>query len=365
MGGTQFDYAGQKMSSEMRMLSAAEIVSLQRRVMPEFSDRIILRYNILRHVSHAQPIGRRALAQSLGESERHVRREENVLRTAGLLVVGPDGIRLSEDGEDILRDLAEYVGLLVGAQRLADLLQHEFDLERAIVITGNSDEDEAVKKEMARVGACVLRDMISDGDVVAVCGGTTMAELAAQTVPASGKRNVVVVPARGSLGEDVEKQADTVAALMAKKLGGVYRILNLPDDLGHELAASVAEEPRTKEVLDTIRQSRIVVHGVGTAVEMARRRNMSPSEIEEIASLGAVGEAFGFYFDRDGEVVYITSSLGLRVSDLSAVETVMCVGGGSSKGQALAAVLRNGFSHIVVTDEGAAREALGKTVDDA
>jgi hypothetical protein len=39
------------------MLSAEEIVSLHRRVMPEFCERIILRYNILRHVSYAQPIG--------------------------------------------------------------------------------------------------------------------------------------------------------------------------------------------------------------------------------------------------------------------------------------------------------------------
>ncbi len=101
-----------------------------------------------------------------------------------------------------------------------------------------------------------MRDAISDGDVVAVCGGTTMAELAAHTVPAPGKRNVVVVPARGgSLGEDVEKQADTVAALLAKKLGGAYRILNLPDDLGCELAASVAEEPPGSERCSTLSSS--------------------------------------------------------------------------------------------------------------
>ncbi|MDD2200742.1 MAG: sugar-binding domain-containing protein [Firmicutes bacterium] len=357
------EHAGHITSSRTKMLNAAEIASLHRRVMPEFCERIILRYNILRHVSYAQPIGRRALAQSLGESERHVRREENILRAAGLVIVGSDGIRLSKDGEDILWGLAEYVGLLVGTGRLEELLQQEFGLRQAIVIAGDSDEDEAVKREMARVGACVLRDTISDGDVVAVCGGTTMAELAAHTVPAPGKRNVVVVPARGSLGEDVEKQADTVAALLAKKLGGAYRILNLPDYLGRELAASVAEEPRIKEVLHTIKRSRIVVHGVGTAVEMARRRNISPSEIEEIVGLGAVGEAFGFYFDRDGKVVYTTSSLGLRLTDLSAVNTVMCVGGGSSKGHALAAVLYNGFPHIVVTDEGAARAALDAAGD--
>ncbi len=109
-------------------------------------------------------------------------------------------------------------------------------------------------------------------------------------------------------------------------------------------------------MLDTIKQARVVVHGVGTALEMARRRNLSEAEITHIHQLGAVGESFGFYFNSASEVVYTTSSLGLRLADLCSVPTVICVGGGASKARALSAVLRNGFSHIVVTDEGAARE---------
>ena len=57
-------------------------------------------------------------------------------------------------------DLGEYVGLLVGTGRLEGLLQQEFGLKRqAIVIAGDSDEDEAVKREMARVGHafCAMR----------------------------------------------------------------------------------------------------------------------------------------------------------------------------------------------------------------
>ena len=338
------------------MGKTADVIAVQCRIAPELAEKIVLRHLILRHVSYSQPIGRRALAQCMRRSEREVRREEGVLREVGLIVVGPDGIRLSRDGEDILWELGEYVRLLTGTGELETTLVERFGLEQAVVVTGDADRDDAVKREIARAGAALLRDVISDGDVVAVTGGTTMAALAQEAVELRSVRDLVVVPARGGLGEDVEKQADTVAASLAKKLGGSYRLLNLPDDLGLESAASVREEPRIKQVLDTIRQASVVVHGVGTAVEMARRRNLSEAEIAHIQQLGAVGESFGFYFNSAGEVVYTTSSLGLRLADLSSVPTVICVGGGASKSEALSAVLRNGFSHIVVTDEGAARE---------
>lgn len=341
----------------------SHVISLQRRIAPELTGVIVLRYYILRSVGQSQPVGRRALASSLGRTEREIRREERQLRRAGLISVSAHGIRLTPDGEDILRDLSQYVAQLSGAASLEAQLMNRFGLARAIVVPGDSDADASAKKEMARAGARLLAEVLRDGDVVAVTGGTTMAEMAA-AAPASGPRaarNITVVPARGGLGEDVEKQADTVAAALAKQLGGSYRLLNLPDDLRHDLVAGIVAEPRIRQLLHTITQARVVAHGVGTALEMARRRNFSETEIERVLSLGAVGEAFGYYFNQAGEVVYTTSSLGLRLAELAAVENVISVAGGASKAEALAAVLRNGFSHIVVTDEGAARRALQLT----
>jgi central glycolytic genes regulator len=332
-----------------------DVVDVQQRVAPELTSTIVLRYNIMRHVFFTQPVGRRTLAIRIGESERVIRREEDALREAGLVVVSSDGIRLSRDGEDILWDLKDYVRSLLGMGELEDVLRRGFALEHVVVVGGDSDVDQGAKREMARAAARVLREVIADGDVLAVTGGTTMAAIADEAVSAGGKRDVVVVPARGSLGEDVEKQADTVAAAFAKKLGGAYRLLNLPDDLGEESAASVLAEPRIREVLETIRSARVVLHGIGTALDMARRRNMPAEKVREIQSRGAVGEAFGFYFDSGGRVVYATSSLGLRLTDLRRVERVISVGGGGRKAEAMAAVLRNGFAHVLVTDEGAAR----------
>src|SRR5690606_13445434 len=115
-------------------------------------------------------------------------------------------------------------------------------------------------------------------------------------------------------------QANTVAAAIAQRLGGSYRLLHVPDDLGQEAMSTISMEPKIKELIDLIRSARVVLHGIGTAEEMARRRGLAPEYVALLAEKRAVGEAFGYYFDRNGEIVFTTSSVGMRFEDLAGVE---------------------------------------------
>lgn len=49
------------------------IINLQKKIVPELTNLLVQRYQILRQVSHEHPIGRRALAARLGLSERVLR----------------------------------------------------------------------------------------------------------------------------------------------------------------------------------------------------------------------------------------------------------------------------------------------------
>ena len=49
------------------------IINLQKKIVPELTNLLVQRYQILRQVSHEYPIGRRALAARLGLSERVLR----------------------------------------------------------------------------------------------------------------------------------------------------------------------------------------------------------------------------------------------------------------------------------------------------
>jgi len=98
----------------------------------------------------------------------------------------------------------------------------------------------------------------------------------------------------------------------------------------------------------------MVLHGIGSAEEMARRRGMPQDEILKLLARGAVGEAFGYYFSIDGKVVHSTSSVGLQLNELDLIGEVVAVVGGRSKSAAVRAVLTNAVRDTLIIDEGAA-----------
>lgn len=331
------------------------IINLQKKIVPELTNLLVQRYQILRQVSHEHPIGRRALAARLGLSERVLRAQVDFLKGCGLLVFSSAGMTVTEEGMDILRELADYVRKLQGINSLEQLLCSKLNIGRVVIIPGDSDQEEVVKREIGRAAARILSRLLGDGKkhIVAVSGGTTMAALAANI---SGSHpQTVVVPARGGLGDNVELQANTIATVLAQRMGASYRQLYVPDSVSEEILNSIlAEDTGVKAVVDIIKQADILVHGVGQAAVMARHRRMAPEFIQKLLDDGAVGEAFGQYCALDGRQVYMTNNAGLMLQDLPKIGTVIGVAGGRSKAEAILSVIRASRQDILVTDEAAA-----------
>ncbi len=61
-----------------------------------------------------------------------------------------------------------------------------------------------------------------------------MATVAEETILDNKSRDIIVIPARGGLGRDVNTQSNSIAAKLAEKLGGAYRLLYVPDGLEEE-----------------------------------------------------------------------------------------------------------------------------------
>ena len=76
------------------------IINLQKKIVPELTNLLVQRYQILRQVSHEHPIGRRALAARLGLSERVLRAQVDFLKGCGLLVFSSSGMTVTEEGMD-------------------------------------------------------------------------------------------------------------------------------------------------------------------------------------------------------------------------------------------------------------------------
>ncbi|MFV9510622.1 sugar-binding transcriptional regulator [Tepidibacillus sp. LV47] len=316
------------------------------------------RYKILYFVSMMQPIGRRSLSQSLGISERILRSEVDFLKQQGLIEVDNLGMKLSQDGVEVLHKVSPYIRKLFGLNDLENELQNKLQLKKVIVVAGDVDTDPFVKKELGRAAAHLMRQYMKEKDIVALTGGSTIAEVAEMMPEHPHLHSVLFVPARGGIGENHEYLANTLVSIMAKKTGGSYRLLHVPDQLSEETYHFLINEEHVQEVLAVIRSARIVVHGIGQAKIMGIRRRMPAEIMQLLEDKKAVGEAFGYYFDQDGNIVYKMNTIGLTLDDLVHIPHIIAVAGGKSKALAILSVLRHNIKQMLVTDEGAAREIL-------
>ncbi|AJO21908.1 Central glycolytic genes regulator [Heyndrickxia coagulans] len=318
------------------------------------------RYRILRSISFAEPVGRRTLAQMLGMSERILRSETDFLKNQKLIDVKPSGMSVTNDGAALLQNMESMMREISGINETEEKLKQALGLEDVVVVQGDSDKEPWVKNELGRACAVRMKAALTGNNIIAVTGGSTMAAVADVLTPdISAKRQLLFVPARGGIGEDVANQANTICAKMAERTGGKHRVLYVPDQVSPEVYKSVVNEPSIKEVLTLIKQADIVLHGIGEAMTMAERRKTGKEEMEKIIRGHAVGEAFGYYFNEQGEIVHKVRTIGLQLEDLHRIRHVFAVAGGASKAKAIKAYMNTKpESTVLITDEGAAKQIL-------
>jgi central glycolytic genes regulator len=335
-----------------------EILDIQKQLLPDLLDVMKKRYSILRHIQITGIVGRRTLASSLDMTERVLRGEVEYLKEQGLLEIDVSGMKISEAGSQLLEGMEPLIKEIFGLADLEERIRSAFHVKQVVIVPGDSETSLYTQKELGRAGATALRKYVANNDVIAVTGGSTMAQVANHLTTSAPMKGSWFVPARGGLGESVELQANTIASTMANKTGGKYRLLHVPDHLGEEAYQSLIQDSQIKEIIDVVRSSRIVIHGMGDAMVMARRRKVDSMTTQSLQEEGALAEAFGYYFDRQGNVVHKMPTVGLRLEDLQHIEVVIGVAGGKSKGEAIACVLLHGQEDVLVTDEAAAYEIL-------
>src|SRR5699024_1763388 len=167
------------------------------------------------------------------------------------------------------------------------------------------------------------------------------------------------VPARGGVGEKVENQANTIAAHMAKMENGDYHLLHVPDPLSETLYQTILEEPSIKETLPYIKNAGMVLHGIGDALSMAARRKTSEEVIQKLKKEAAVSEAFGYYFNEQGDIVHKVRTVGIHLEDLEQMK-VITVAGGTSKANAIASFIKQGRTDVLIKDEAVAQHLVNK-----
>ncbi len=334
------------------------IMEIQNKLVPETSDLFTKRYEILRTIHDFSPIGRRNLAVKLGMSERTMRSEIDRLHEMGLIKIQAAGVNLTILGSELLSDVHNTFYYIKNLSDIELSLMEKLKLKRVAVVSGDVENDRLAFNELGKKAAEIVLDLIKNDDVLGISGGTTMACVVNQMKRKKGIKNLLVVPARGGLGEELQIQANTIAANLAEKLDATYKLLHIPDNLDEQELNILKNNKLISEVLEDIKRINLLVFGLGNAKEMAVRRNAEINVLKKIDDEGLTAEAFGYFFDKDGNIKMQTNSVGITMENFTAIKNTVGVAGGSSKAEAIYSLSKFNDNFILVTDEAAAKRIL-------
>lgn len=334
-----------------------EILKLQKKIIPELVELLEKRYNILSTIYYNQPVGRRILANKLSLGERVVRTEINFFKEQGLIEIHTPGMTVTKDGEKIVNELKEFIHDIRGLSEVEEQVKSLLNIRKVIIVPGDIEKDPQIVKDLGKASAKYLKEVIKDNSIIALTGGSTIKEVV-EAFPKVNFSNVLVVPARGGMGRNVETQSNTLAASLAKKVNGTYKMLHIPENLSDDILETLLKKKNISEVVDCIRKADILLYGIGNAEHMAQKRGAEDSEIMKLIDLGAIGEAFGCYFNKKGEVVFRTAIVGLDINEARKIKTHIAVAGGKNKVSSIISTQLNNSNSILVTDEAAGKEIV-------
>lgn len=335
-----------------------DLIELEKKIVPEIIETLEKRYEILRCIYYNQPLGRRSLANRLNYGERAVRTEVSIMQEQGLLKIESMGMYVTEDGKNLLEDLKDVIYEIKGLKGLERKLESSLNIKHVIIVPGNSDENESVRKDMGKAAYKYLKTIIRDNCTIGVTGGSTMEFFAEEAKDEKLAENVLVIPARGGYGKNVETQANNIAAKLATRIGGSYKLLHVPDIVEKDAQNVLLKIPDVNEIVNSIKDLDILIFGLGRADVMSERRKLPEEKIVELLKSGAVSEAFGHYFDRFGNTIYESMTIGLSTADYKNVEDAIGIAGGERKAEAIISICTIRNDVILVTDEAAARKII-------
>ena len=241
------------------------LIKIQQKFIPQVIEVMERRYFILRQISLSEPIGRRTLSNISGISERIVRSETEFLKEQGFIDVAVSGMTITKEGNILLDELKDIMNDIMGLSTFQDKVRDKLGIKKVLLVPGSYDNNESLLRDVARCGAEYFIDVLRDGDVVSITGGSTMLEFANSLKTDKKYINSVIVPARGSMGKEVDIQSNNIVATISKKLNSHYKLLQIPDELGEEAMRTITQEPQIKNTLDTIDKTDVLVFGIGRA----------------------------------------------------------------------------------------------------
>lgn len=249
----------------------------------------------------------------------------------------------------VLSDASPFAGLETE-------LGLRYGLDEALVVP-SSDDDGIAREAVARAAARYLERILHDNMVVAIGLSRTVALIAQFVVDPRPVRCVFVSMSGGLRKVSLAANPYEGTEGLAQLFGGVAEHLHAPAIVSSaRVARALLGDAATAEVLARAASADAALLGVGGISRHATLVNegeLTSTDIDALATAGAVGDVAGRFFGADGKPVRHELNqrvIGLTIGQIRKIPLRVVVAAGRGKREALAAALRGGLATVLVVD---------------
>ena len=246
--------------------------------------------------------------------------------------------------------------------QLSDRLRRKYALRNALILAGPDLPCSALFEPLGRVAASLLEEILTDGCVLGVAWGRTLAATA-KAISRLPKISVVQVAGGLTTLEFPQNSADLVSRMAAAGDGTAYPIF-LPmwvEDAS--LVKRLRTEPSVAQVLERYDRIDVLVSGIGSwnPPVSCLHDAFSKAWKRQVLAAGVRADLCATLIDDTGGVVpspLDKLGLALNAKQIRRIPERVAIAGGLEKASAILAALKGNWITTLVTDAGVARRLL-------
>jgi DNA-binding transcriptional regulator LsrR (DeoR family) len=254
-------------------------------------------------------------------------------------------------------------------QRSPDLEQRlmaRFQLREVQVLVSKGRDDDKVREGMGMLAARFIDREITDGAILGISYGRSLACTIAALSP-TRQVSTSVVPIIGALGsQNTFIDGPELVRRFAQIYGGDFRLLPAPllvDEVRTRNA--LLQSPQILETLSLARRATTILMGIGALTPGYSSQiwagYLDERELAWLRSQGAAGHMAAQFYDIHGQLLDVEvnqRSVGIGIKALLGKDPVIAVAGSEAKAEAILGALRGRYLNVLITDDMAARTVL-------
>ncbi len=244
-------------------------------------------------------------------------------------------------------------------------LKEHFGLERAIVVTPADPRPDGVRDALGRAAARLMTELVTEEDVIGVTSGRTIDAMIQHltTLPPCE-----VVQLTGMSG-DLHMNSVEVVRRLTGVAGGLAHTIYAPLTLDSPTtAAALRSDPAIERAYAQFPRVTTAFVAVGSWVPADSRfyDAMRESARDELIEQGVCADIASSLVNKAGKAVdtFDDRTIGIDLDGLRKIPTVVIVGGGQRKTEALRATLLSGVANSIVTDVAVAEALLSTPAEE-